>query len=108
MSAATSIAKRGALTGAALTAEVFDSSPSLLRPNRGGSSTGLQQYFSPPEVAELVAAVNGSDLPTLDLTAGDGSLLAAVDDGQSPPFSVGLTLTQRRGHWRITSISLPS
>lgn len=79
MSASPSVAKRGALTGAALTAEVFDSSPSLLRPNRGGSSTGLQQYFSRPEAAELVAAVNGRDLPTLDLTAGDGSLLAGVD-----------------------------
>jgi hypothetical protein len=31
-----------------------------------------------------------------------------IGDEQSPPFSVGLTLTQPRGHWRITSISLPS
>jgi hypothetical protein len=79
MSASTSVAKRGALSGAALTAEVFESSPSLLRPNRGGSSTGLQQYFSPPQAAELIAAVNGRSLPTLDLTAGDGSLLSGVD-----------------------------
>ena len=63
-------AKRGALTGAALTDEVFDSSPSLLRPTRGKNAVaGLQQYFAPPEAAELVAAVNGRTLSTLDLTA---------------------------------------
>lgn len=73
-------AKRGDLTGAALTDEVFDSSPSLLRSTRGRSAVaGLQQYFAPPEAAELVAAVNGRTLSTLDLTAGDGSLLAEVD-----------------------------
>ena len=73
-------AKRGDLTGAALTDEVFDSSPSLLRPTRGKNAVaGLQQYFAPPEAAELVAAVNGRMLSTLDLTAGDGSLLAEVD-----------------------------
>jgi hypothetical protein len=73
--------KRGALTGAALTDEVFDSSPSLLRPSRGSANTvaGLQQHFSPREAAELIAAVNGRSLPTLDLTAGDGSLLAGMD-----------------------------
>ncbi len=68
-------AKRGALTD-----EVFDSSPSLLRPTRGKNAVaGLQQYFAPPEAAELIAAVNGRTLSTLDLTAGDGSLLAEVD-----------------------------
>jgi hypothetical protein len=38
--------KRSALTGAALSDEVFDSSPSLLRPNRGRRDTvaGLQRY----------------------------------------------------------------
>jgi len=72
--------KRGSLTGAALTDEVFDSSPTLLRAARGGESvTGLQQYFTPPEAAELIAAVNGRSASTLDLTAGDGALLAARD-----------------------------
>lgn len=43
-------AKRGSLTGAALNDEVFDSSPTLLRPSRGGTAvTGLQQYFTPRE-----------------------------------------------------------
>ncbi|MGN6258313.1 MAG: SNF2-related protein [Solirubrobacterales bacterium] len=78
-SPAPSQAKRGALSGAALSDEVFDSSPSLLRPGRGkGSVAGLQQFFSPREAAELVAAVNGRGHSTLDLTAGDGSLLAGV------------------------------
>jgi hypothetical protein len=77
---AASEAKKGALTGAALTDEVFDSSKGLLRPSRGGDGVvGLQQYFSPPELAELVAKVNGRALSTLDPTAGDGSLLAGLD-----------------------------
>jgi hypothetical protein len=80
ISGAPSSAKRGELSGAALTDEVLDSSAALLRPQRGGGAlTGLQQYFSPPEAAELIAAVNGRSLSTLDLTAGDGSLLAEVD-----------------------------
>ncbi len=75
-------AKRGALTGAALSDEVFDSSPSLLRPMRGANAVaGLQQFFTPPEAAKLIAAVNGRSNSTLDLTAGDGSLLAGVDPG---------------------------
>jgi hypothetical protein len=74
--------KKSALTGGALTDEALDSSPSLLRPQRGGKSvTGLQQFFSPPELAQLVADVNGRSLPTLDLTAGNGSLLSALERG---------------------------
>jgi hypothetical protein len=82
--------KRSALTGAALSDEVFDSSPSLLRPSRGDRDTvaGLQQFFSPPEAAELIAAVNGRDHSTLDLTAGDGSLLAGVE----PDFRFGIEI----------------
>jgi SNF2 family DNA or RNA helicase len=73
-------AKKGALTGGALTDEALDSSRTLLRGNRSREGVvGLQQYFSPPELAGLIAAVNGRSLSTLDLTAGDGSLLAALD-----------------------------
>ncbi len=83
-------AKRGALTGAALSDEVFDSSRSVLRPVRGAKTavTGLQQFFSPPEAAELIAAVNCRTLSTLDLTAGDGSLLAGVE----PDFRFGVEI----------------
>jgi SNF2-related domain/Helicase conserved C-terminal domain len=96
MSASTSPAysptqgKRSALTGAAMTDEVFDSSPSLLRPSRGDHNTvaGLQQFFSPPQAAQLIAAVNGREHSTLDLTAGDGSLLAGVD----PDFRFGIEI----------------
>lgn len=72
--------KRGSLTGAALTDEVFDSSPTLLHTARGGEDlTGLQQYFTPPEAARLIAEVNGRIASTLDLTAGDGALLAPIE-----------------------------
>ncbi len=82
--------KRSALTGAALSDEVFDSSPSLLRPSRGDRNTvaGLQQFFSPPEAAELIAAVNGREQSTVDLTAGDGSLLMGVE----PDFRFGIEI----------------
>ncbi len=83
-------AKRSALTGAALSDEVFDSSPSLLRPSRGNGNTvaGLQQFFSPPEAAGLIAAVNGREHSTVDLTAGDGSLLMGVE----PDFRFGIEI----------------
>lgn len=82
-------AKRGSLTGAALTNEVFDSSPTLLQGARGGKAiTGLQQYFTPPEAAELTALVNGRRVPTLDLTAGDGGLLAPLE----PDFRFGIEI----------------
>lgn len=82
--------KRSALTGAALSDEVFDSSPSLLRPSRGDANTvaGLQQFFSPAEAAKLIADVNGRSLSTLDLTAGNGALLAEVD----PDFRFGIEI----------------
>lgn len=82
--------KRSALSGAALSDEVFDSSPSLLRPSRGDKNTvaGLQQFFSPPEAADLIAAVNGRDYSTVDLTAGDGSLLMGIE----PDFRFGIEI----------------
>ena len=82
--------KRSALTGSALSDEVFDSSPSLLRPSRGDRNTvaGLQQFFSPPEAAELIAGVNGREQSTVDLTAGDGSLLMGVE----PDFRFGIEI----------------
>lgn len=75
----TSPEKRSRLQGAALTQETLDSSPSVLRPTRSGTVTGLQQYYSPPEVAQLLAGVHGTTSTTLDLTAGDGALLAPLE-----------------------------
>jgi hypothetical protein len=73
-------AKKGALTSGALTDEVLDSSRTVLRGDRSRDGVvGLQQYFSPVELAELVADVNGRSLSTLDLTAGDGSMLSMLD-----------------------------
>src|SRR5690349_9616731 len=82
--------KRSSLTGSALSDEVFDSSPSLLRPSRGDRNTvaGLQQFFSPPQAADLIAAVNGREHSTVDLTAGDGSLLMGVE----PDFRFGIEI----------------
>ena len=71
--------KRGNLEGGALTDEVMDSSASILGRSRGGAIRGLQQWYSPIEAAELIAAVNGKAMSTLDPTAGDGALLAGVN-----------------------------
>jgi SNF2-related domain len=79
MTAATlSAPKRGRLTGGALTDDAIGSSRSVLRRGRDGELLGLQQIFTPPVVGELAALVHGSDLPTLDPTAGDGALLAPL------------------------------
>lgn len=82
-------AKHGRLAGGALTAEVLDSSPRVLARSRGGqgSLVGLQQWFTPPEAAELIARVmsmrdpeddkgwGASTSSVLDITAGAGDLL---------------------------------
>ena len=69
--------KRGGLHGGAATDAALASSQTVLTNPRGNKAafTGLQQYFSPPEAAELIAAVTG-DRPALDFTAGSGALLA--------------------------------
>jgi predicted RNA methylase len=71
--------KRGRLEGGALTDEVMDSSRSVLSANWSGGIRGLQQWYSPRAAAELIAAVGGRSLSTLDPTAGDGALLSAID-----------------------------
>ena len=72
--------KHGSLFGGALTDEVLDSSRSVLNKHRGGGSTvGLQQWFTPPPAARLIADVVGRVDAVLDPTAGAGSLLAPFD-----------------------------
>jgi hypothetical protein len=71
--------KRGALFGGALTDEVLDSSPTVLRAGRNGDVIGLQQFYTPPAGAEFIASVLGRGQSTLDLTAGDGALLKPVE-----------------------------
>ena len=63
--------KGSRLEGGALTGEVIDSSRKVLTGGRNGTGVGLQQYFTPPQVGELLAKVFNRDLPTLDLTAGE-------------------------------------
>jgi hypothetical protein len=38
----------------------------------------LQQFYSPPQAGELICAVHGRRSSTLDLTAGNGALLAPL------------------------------
>lgn len=72
--------KHGSLFGGALTDEVLDSSRSVLKKHRGGGSTvGLQQWFTPEPAARLIADVVGRVDAVLDPTAGAGSLLAPFD-----------------------------
>ncbi len=55
--------KHGSLFGSALTDEVLDSSRSVLKKHRGGSSTvGLQQWFTPPPAARLAAEADEQPL----------------------------------------------
>jgi len=66
--------KGGKLTGN-VTEDMLDSSRSVLQPYMGRGTKGLQQFFSPPEAAELVHRVFG-DAAVVDLTAGNGSLIS--------------------------------
>lgn len=65
--------KGGKLDGV-LTEEMVDSSKTILQSYRGRGTTGLQQFFSPPEAASLIHEVFG-ERPVVDLTAGAGALL---------------------------------
>lgn len=73
--------KHGGLFGGALTEEVLASSRRVLSNPRGNknATVGLQQWFSPPEAAQLIAGVmadrHGAPGAVLDPTAGAGALL---------------------------------
>lgn len=71
--------KGSRLEGGALTGEVIDSSRKVLTGGRGGVGVGLQQYFTPPEVGQLLERLFDKTLPTLDPSAGDGALLEWVE-----------------------------
>ena len=73
--------KHGSLFGGALSDEVLNSSRSVLKRHRGGGSTvGLQQWFTPEPAARLVADVVGPVDAVLDPTAGAGNLLEHFDE----------------------------
>lgn len=71
--------KGSRLEGGALTGEVIDSSRKVLTGGRNGTGVGLQQYFTPPEAGALLKMLFDRNLPTLDLSAGNGALLDWVD-----------------------------
>jgi hypothetical protein len=65
------------LSGGAISEEVVASSPTVLGATAHGQAAGLQQYFSPPELAAFCRKVFGEpEEPVLDIAAGDGSLLS--------------------------------
>lgn len=69
--------KGSALVDGALTDEVLASSHSVLTPSMyGAGQKGLQQFYTPEIAATMIASVIGHNIPVLDPTAGDGSLLA--------------------------------
>lgn len=59
-----------------VTEEMLESSESVLQGYRGRGVKGLQQYFTPENVAKFVAKVFGYEVAVVDLTAGDGGLLS--------------------------------
>lgn len=70
--------KGGKLIGE-VTEEMLDSSASVLQSYMGRGTRGLQQFFTPPEAAELIAQVFGP-ICTFDLTAGNGGILNAFPE----------------------------
>ncbi len=72
--------KRGRLEGGAATDEVLASTKSVLRPNRAGGTRGVQQYFTPLEVAGWIAQVIGYTHRVFDPTAGNGALLSGFNE----------------------------
>ena len=67
--------KGSRLDGGALTGDAIESSKKVLSGGRGGTGVGLQQFFTPREVGQLLEVLFRPDRATLDPTAGDGSLL---------------------------------
>jgi hypothetical protein len=64
------------LSGGAISEEAGSSSPTVLGATAHGQAAGLQQFFSPPELADFCRRVLPAE-PVLDITAGDGSLLSS-------------------------------
>lgn len=84
--------KGGKLTGT-VTEDMLDSSDSVLQTYRGRGTRGLQQFFSPPECAEVVYRVFG-DMAVVDLTAGNGGLISKFP--QDKRFGIEIDPDQAR------------
>ena len=101
--------KRGRLEGGALTEEALDSSRKVLTANRGqqGNLVGLQQWFSPPEAANLIAESfkEGYEYPqaVLDPTAGSGALLAPFASGKRFGIELDCDYTKTGFYTSITA-----
>ena len=73
--------QKGSKLEGTLTEDMLESSEAVLQGYRGRGLRGLQQFFTPPEAAKLIRAVFG-DVPVVDLTAGDGSLIRRFSQRQ--------------------------
>ncbi len=75
--------KGARLFGGATSAEALASSASVLRPTGHLAAKGLQQHYTPIEAAELAGRVlHAHATNVVDLTAGDGALMAAWPAGR--------------------------
>ena len=87
--------KHGDLFGGALTDETVGSSKKVLDKMYGaGPMTGLQQFFTPPELSQFVSKVLAPVDAVLDLTAGNGALLRPYH--QMARFGIEMTRITRR------------
>ena len=85
--------KGGRLVGT-VTDDMLDSSRSVLQSYRGRGTRGLQQFFSPPECAELVHKVF-RDIAVVDLTAGNGALIAKFPEA----YRFGIEIDPDQAKW---------
>jgi SNF2-related domain/Helicase conserved C-terminal domain len=78
--------KNGKLEGGTINQEILDSSEDVLKSGGLSGQKGLQQYFTPPEVAKFIYSVivNRYEPRTVfDPTAGNGALIADFETTRS-------------------------
>lgn len=86
---------------------IYDPSPPRLPAATPEVALALRAAASriPPSRRGLTPRPSGLALRPLD--AEHASAAVTIDDGRSPPFSVGFTLDLRDGRWLVTRISPP-
>lgn len=90
--------KGSRLQGGALTSDAIDSSRKVLSGGRAGTGAGLQQYFTPSEVGDLLGGLFEPGRATLDPTAGDGGLLDWVAYSERYGIEIDRDQIERSGY----------